>query len=91
MQNSDLEPAPTGRDELSRFDTLELTFAEQAVVDENANEPMGTDRGYHSTVPWRSMNRPLPPESGSVASATIASVPSVTVCGPEWALKSVAV
>jgi hypothetical protein len=52
---------------------------------------LGVDFDHHPTVPWRSMNLPLPAESGSVASATIASVPSVTVCGPEWALKSVAV
>lgn len=32
--------------------------------------------------PWREMKRPLPAPGSSVARATIASVPSVTVWGP---------
>lgn len=41
--------------------------------------------------PVRATNRPDPAPGGSVASPTIASVPSVTVCGPLWPLRSVAV
>jgi alkylhydroperoxidase family enzyme len=48
-------------------------------------------RGYQGTVPERSTKRPVPAVAGSVASATIASVPSVTVCGPLCPLRSVAV
>ena len=46
---------------------------------------------YQGTVPKRSTKRPVPAVAGSVASATIASVPSVTVCGPLCPLRSVAV
>ncbi len=41
--------------------------------------------------PSRSTKRPEPWPGPSVASRTMASVPSVTVCGPEWPLRSVAV
>jgi len=37
------------------------------------------------------MKRPVPASGPSVASVTMASVPSVTVWGPLWLLKSVAV
>jgi AhpD family alkylhydroperoxidase len=50
-----------------------------------------TRLGYHGTAPKRSTKRPVPAVAGSVASATIASVPSVTVCGPLCPLRSVAV
>ena len=41
--------------------------------------------------PCRETKRPVPAEGSSVARATIASVPSVTVWGPLWPLRSVAV
>jgi alkylhydroperoxidase family enzyme len=46
---------------------------------------------YQGTGPRRSTKRPVPAVAGSVASATIASVPSVTVCVPLCPLRSVAV
>ncbi|OSY52673.1 hypothetical protein BG846_01662 [Streptomyces fradiae ATCC 10745 = DSM 40063] len=46
---------------------------------------------YQAIAPCRSRKAPVGPSLPMVASATIASVPSVTVCGPLWPLKSVAV
>lgn len=46
---------------------------------------------YQGTGPWRSRKRPVPASGPSVARATIASVASVTVWVPWWALRSVAV
>lgn len=47
--------------------------------------------GHQPRAPCRSVKVPVGPSAPMVAIATIASVPSVTVCGPEWPLKSVAV
>ena len=52
---------------------------------------MSRPPAYQSMSPSRSTNRPDPAPGPSVASATIASVPSVTVCGPLWPFRSVAV
>jgi hypothetical protein len=46
---------------------------------------------HQATAPCRSRKVPVGPSVPMVASPTIASVPSVTVCGPLWPLKSVAV
>lgn len=50
-----------------------------------------SDRSYQRTGPSRSTIRPVPASGASVARVTIASVPSVTDCGPVLPLRSVAV
>ena len=47
--------------------------------------------GHQLTTPCRSVKVPVGPSWAMVAMATTASVPSVTVCGPEFPLSSVAV
>jgi hypothetical protein len=46
---------------------------------------------HHATGPWRSTNVPVGPCGSSFAIATIASVPSSTLCVPLCPLRSVAV
>jgi len=48
-------------------------------------------RGYHGTVASRSVKVPVGPSRSTMASATMASVPSVTVCVPVFPFRSVAV